>query len=246
MAGFWDEDYNFSSGIDTSGAYEQPSVWDLGSTQTALQNPGWQGGGNQGWDWQGGFADIGKGLANAAIPGLAGVGMGALINQLMPGQKAKSRLVDARTPEAIQGNQTGLASAGMAQQRALGLQANPTSFGLPGDPMDPSTAAGKKRYDIVNSSRAADAARGMFSTGGSAARETNALNEAVGNEYNKIWDSSMNQMQGGAQVGGQNGQMLMQSAPGQPNPWAGLVAGTLAPSTSQTMSELLKRWGMGV
>jgi hypothetical protein len=148
----------------------------------------------------------------------------------MPGKDPSVKLVDTR-----QGvTQTG---ANMALDRAKNIQANPESFGLPGDPNDPNSPAGKKRYDIVQGSRNADAARGMFSTGGSAARESNALNTAVGNEYNKVWGDSMSTL---------SSQPAMQGyiAPGQENPWGKLLAGAVSPAVSKGMSALLSNWGM--
>lgn len=189
---------------------------------------------SSGVDWGslgGGLAGVGKDIAGAAIPAAAGIGTGMLINKLMPGTPAKANLVDTR-----QGvTQTG---ANMALDRARNIQANPESFGLPGDPNDPNSPAGKKRYDIVQGSRNADAARGMFSTGGSAARETNALNTAVGNEYNKVWGDSMSTLASQPAMSG----YLSQA---EENPWAKLLGGAVSPAVSKGMSSLLANWGMG-
>lgn len=187
-----------------------------------------------GFDWGSlgtGLAGIGKDLAGAAIPAVAGAAAGAGLNALFPGKPESVKLVDTRQGVTQAG-------ANMALDRARTVQANPESFGLPGDPNDPNSPAGKKRYDIVQGSRNADAARGMFSTGGSAARETNALNTAVGNEYNKIWQDSMGTLSAQPTMGG-----YRQAA--QENPWGQLLAGAVSPAVSKGMSALLANWGMG-
>lgn len=186
-----------------------------------------------GFDWGSlgsGLADLGKGVAGAAIPAAAGAGAGMLINKLMPGTPDKLNLVDTRQGVTQAG-------ANMALDRARNIQANPESFGLPGDPNDPNTAAGKKKYDIVQGSRNADAARGMFSTGGSAARETNAVNTAVGNEYNKIWGDSMNTLSAQPAMSG-----YVKGA--EENPWGKLLGSAVNPAVSKGMSALLANWGM--
>jgi hypothetical protein len=186
-----------------------------------------------GFDWGSvgsGFADLGKGLLGAAIPAAARIGTGVALGKLFPGDPAKTRLTDVRNPAQ-------LAAGQMAHGRALNLMANPTGFGLPGDPNDPNTPAGKRRYDIIQGSRAADAARGQFRTGGSAARETAALNAAVGNEYDKIWQGSMGTMSAGPG-------MAVQQIPAQPSPWGAIAEQALSPAISRGISALLTDWGL--
>lgn len=183
---------------------------------------------SSGFDWNslgGGFGKLGLDLLGGVAPTLAGAAAGYGFGSLMgPG---KTSLVDTRTPE-----QKG--SAGMNFARMSSLQANPTGFGLPGDPLDPNTPAGKKRYDIINTARAADAARGAFTTGGSAQRETNALNTAVGNEYNTIWDQSSKNAAAGSAM----------KYVEKNNPWAMILGGAVAPAVKNTTAALLKSWGL--
>lgn len=195
------------------------------------------GGGGGGFDWGGllgkiggGFADIGKGALSAGLPALAGAGVGAGINALLPGKSAQVNLVDPRQGVTQAGGQ-------MALERAQNIMRNPTSFGLPGDPSDPSTPAGKKRYDITQGVRSADAARGAFMTGGSAARETSALNRAVGDEYSRIFESSMGTLAGQQPMAGY-------VSPAQENPWAKILGGAVSPAVSKGLSSLLANWGM--
>ena len=188
---------------------------------------------SSGFDWGSlgsGFAGIGKDIAKSTLPALAGAGASMAINKLMPGKEAKPVLVDTRQ---------GVTRAGgdMALDRAKNIQQNPTSFGLPGDPNDPSTPAGKKKYDIVQNARSADAARGSFTTGGSGARETNAVNTAVGNEYNKVWGDSMNTLSGQPAMEG-----YMSKA--EENPWGQIIGAAVSPAVSKGLSSLLAQWGM--
>ena len=183
-----------------------------------------------GMDWGSGFMDLGKNVAKEAIPGLVSTGIGLGANALFPGKQQSANLVDTRQGVTQQGAQ-------MALGRAQNIQANPASFGLPGDPYDVNTPAGKRRYDITKTSRSADAARGGLNTGGSAVRENNALNTAVGNEYNKVWGDSMGTLAGQQ---GMSGYM----SPAEENPWAKLVGGAVSPAVSKGLSALLADWGM--
>jgi hypothetical protein len=185
-----------------------------------------------GFDWGSlgsGLLDFGKSAAVSAAPTLAGAAAGYGLNQLFPGTPAGAKLVDTRQGVTQQG-------ANMALDRARNIQQNPTSFGLPGDVNDPNSPAGKKKYDIIQGSRSADAAR-SFNTGGSAQRETNALNTAVGNEYNKVWGDSMNTLQGQTPMAGYR-------TDAQPNPWGQMLAGAVDPMVSKGLKDLLSAWGM--
>lgn len=185
-----------------------------------------------GFDWgglAGGFADIGKQALGATLPAAGGAAVGFGLNKLFPGTPKQAKLVDARQQITREG-------AGMAMDRARNIQQRPESFGLPGDPMDPNSPAGKKRYDIIQNRRSADAAR-SFNTGGSAARETADLNTQIGNEYNKVWDSSMQTLAGQNDMKG-----YMTDA--QENPWGKVVAGALSPAVSKGLSAMLANWGM--
>lgn len=149
---------------------------------------------------------------------------------LFPGTPAKTTITDTRQPQTIAGSDLGLA-------RLNALNANPMSFGLPGDPYDINTPAGKKRYDIIKQVRSADAARGMLNTGGSGVRETDALNRAIGEAYNTVWKDAS------GVLAAQPPQQLQQ-IPAQPNPWAKLLAGALGPAASKTTDYLLGKWGV--
>ena len=181
------------------------------------------GGGGGSWDWGGALKSGFEGLMGA-IPSMAGAAAGYGFNSLFPG---KTSLVDQRNPEQK-------AAQGMNLGRMQALQANQLSFGLPGDPNDPNTAAGKKKYDIVQNSRNADAGRGMFTTGGSAQRETNALNNAVGNEYNNIFNQSSQIAAGG------NGMKYVE----KPNPWAQLFSGLASPAVKGVTSGIMRNFGL--
>jgi hypothetical protein len=216
---------------------EQPSGWDASATRQTLDTPSWQMPENAGGGWQG-FGKLGQDLLTRTLPSVLGAAAGYGFGSLMPG---KTSLVDQRNPQQQQGQQMGLQAGQMNLDRMNNLTANPLSFGLPGDPNDPNTPAGKKRYDIIQSSRGADAARGMFSTGGSAQRETNALNNAVGNEYNNIFQHSTQ----GATQGGQ----VATSGPGmhyveKSNPWAQLFGGIASPAVSGLTQGILRNFGL--
>lgn len=192
-----------------------------GSPQIGINMDSGSSGGGNSW---GGFGKLGMDLLGSVGPGLLGSAAGYGFGALMPG---KTTLTDTRNPQ-----QRG--AAAMNMDRLSALQANPTSFGLPGDPNDPNSPAGKKRYDITQASRNADAARGMFTTGGSAQRETNAMNTAVGNEYNNIWNQSSQQASAGPG-------MNMQT---QENPWAKLFSGMIGPAVSGTAAGVLRNFGI--
>jgi hypothetical protein len=182
-------------------------------------------------DWGG----IGGGIAQAAIPGLAQLGTGYLASQIFPDTPGKQQLVDPRTTEQIGGQQGQLQAQQQGLARMTSLQQNPMSFGLPGDPYDVNTPAGRKRQDIIKGQRSADAARGALNTGGSAARETSALNRAIGDSYNQIWGQSADVA--GRGVGGPGLQYT--TTPGQQNPWGKLVASAAAPVAARSIEELL-------
>ena len=178
-------------------------------------------GGGSSW---GGFSQLGKDILGGVLPGLAGMGVGALANKLMPGTPQK--LVDTRTPE-----QQGLARTGFSALQTL--QQHPNSFGLPGDPEDPNSPAGRKLYGIRQQSRSADAARGMFTTGGSAQRETNAIQDSANNAFATLAKTYGDQ----AGVGGMN------LTAAQENPWAKLLTGFGGPALSGATSNILSRYG---
>ena len=151
------------------------------------------------------------------------------LNKAMPGTPKSVKLVDTRQEVTRQG-------ADMAMDRARNLQQNPASFGLPGDPNDPNTPAGKRKYDIVQGVRSADAAR-SFNTGGSAQRETDAVNRAIAADYNNVWNSSMGTLSGQTPMAGYR-------TDAQPNPWGQMLAGAVNPAVSKGISKLLADWGM--
>lgn len=175
------------------------------------------------WDWgsiaKGGF----QGLMGA-VPGMLGAAAGYGFNSLMPG---KTTLTDTRNPQQKQ-----LAQSGMSSLSAL--QANPNSFGLPGDPEDVNSQAGRKLYGIRQQARGADAARGMFTTGGSAQRENNAVTDASSAAFNQL-----NQTYG--QQAAQGPGMTLQS---KPNPWAQLFSGIASPAVSGIASGILQKFGL--
>lgn len=185
---------------------------------------------SQGFDWANGFASLGKGLLKDFLPGAASTAAGGLINKFMPGRGQTNQLQDTRNPEQQQAAQFGM-------NRVNSLTANPSGFGLPGDPSDINTPAGRKTWDIRNSSRSADAARGMSNTGGSAQRETDALNRAIGGEFN----TSMNS---GLQAAGSGYPMHVNQTPAQDNPWAKLLGSALDPAIRNSMTSMLQKWGL--
>lgn len=224
--GQWLENYDFGNGNDLSGVTEQPSGWDPNATWGAINNSQWQQPADSGGGMWGGFGKLGLDLLGSSLPSLLGGAAGYGFNALFPG---KTQLIDQRNPE-----QRG--AAGMNFSRMSALQQNPNSFGLPGDPEDPNSPAGRKKYGIVQSSRSADAARGAFTTGGAAQRETNALNDAVGREYNTIWNqSSQNAMAGPG--------MTMQQ---KENPWAKILGGVVSPAISGITGSILRNFGLNV
>ena len=185
-----------------------------------------------GFDWGSigsGFGSLAKGALSAGIPAVGSGLAGLAIKQMFPGQPAGHRLVDMRQDVTRTG-------ANMALERAQNIQRNPNSFGLPGDPMDVNTPAGQRRYSIIKSVRDADAAR-SFNTGGSAQRESTALNKAVGDEYNAVMNSSMGTLQGQPQMAGYQ-------TPAQEDPWGKMLAGAVSPAVSKGLSRLLADWGM--
>lgn len=203
------------------------SYWDVGpqdlpSANTDVNTAAPATSGTDGWSW-GGFGKLGMDLLGSTLPNMLGAAAGYGFNALFPG---KTSLVDTRTPEQR-------SVSGMNVSRLQALQQNPGGFGLPGDPNDPSTPAGKKRYDIIQGSRSADAARGMFTTGGSAQRETNALNTAIGNEFNTIWNQA-------SQQGAAGGPMRYVE---KANPWAQLATGVAQPAVQGLTRAILKNFG---
>lgn len=196
-------------------------------------------------DWGG----IGSEIAQAAIPGLASLGTGFLASKIFPDTPGKQQLVDVRTPEQtasqqaqLQGQQGQLQTQQQGLARMTSLQQNPMSFGLPGDPYDPNTPAGRRRYDITKGVRSADAARGALTTGGSAARETTALNRAIGDSYNQIWGQAA--QVGGMGIGGIGGPSLQYAQiPGAQNPWGKLVASAATPVAAKSIEQLLAELG---
>jgi hypothetical protein len=245
MAEWWDDSMEQSYGGDTQ------------SYETALATPEWQmpddsGGGGM---WDNFSAGLGKidwgGLGQAAIPGLASLGTGYLASKLFPDTPGKQQLIDPRTTEQqtsqqnqLQGQQNQLQTQGMGLARMSALEQNPMSFGLPGDPYDVNTPAGKRRYDITKSQRSADAARGALDTGGSAVRETTALNRAIGDSYNQVWGQAAGIA--GQGVGGIGGPSLQyETTPGVQNPWGKLVASAATPVAAKTIEELMAELGGG-
>ena len=195
--------------------------YDQGAPQQPID---FGGGGGDSSGWMSGFGQLGKDLLGGVLPGLAGLGVGALANKVLPGQGAK--LVDTRTPE-----QRGLAQSGFSSLSTL--QQNPNSFGLPGDPEDPNSPAGRKLYGIRQQSRAADAARGMFTTGGSIQRENNAVTDASNNAFATLAKTYGDQ----AGVGG------MKMTEPQENPWAKLITGIGGPAVAGMTANILNRYG---
>jgi hypothetical protein len=181
-------------------------------------------------DWGG----MGSGIASAAIPGLASLGTGFLAQKLFPDTPGKQQLIDTRTTEQQGSQQNQLQAQGMGLQRMSALQQNPMSFGLPGDPNDVNTPAGKRRYDITKTQRSADAARGALDTGGSAARETSALNRAIGDSYNQVWGQAADVAGRGVSGPG----LHYATTPGSQNPWGKLVASAATPVAARSMEEL--------
>jgi hypothetical protein len=218
--GFWNEDYNFGNGFNSLDAPEANMGYGAGGQgYIPYQTPGDTGGG--GW---GGFKSLGMDLAKSTLPNVLGAAAGYGINALMPG---KTSLVDTRNPQQKQLAQSGMSSLS-------NLNNNPNSFGLPGDPEDVNSQAGRKLYGIRQQNRSADAARGMFSTGGSVQRENNAVTDASNNAFAQLQQTY-------GQQAGQGAGMTMKSAD---NPWAKLLAGIASPAVQGISSGIMKNFGL--
>lgn len=228
---------------------EQSYGGDIQSYETALSTPEWQMPDSGGGMWDNFASGLGKidwggmggGLMSAAIPGLASLGTGYLASKIFPDTPGKQQLIDPRTTEQQGSQQNQLQAQGMGLARMSALEQNPMSFGLPGDPYDVNTPAGKRRYDITKSTRSADAARGGLNTGGSAVRETTALNRAIGDSYNQIWQGAAGVA--GSGVGGPSLQYT--TTPGVQNPWGKLVASAATPVAAKSIEQLLSELGGG-
>ena len=179
------------------------------------------------------YMQAAQGFLGGVIPAAGAAATGMLIDRMFPGTPGAARAVDMRQPEMQRG-------AVMAEDRLKNLQARPTSFGLPGDPEVVNTPAGQRMYQIRKNVRSADAARGALNTGGSALRETEAVNRAVGDEYNQITN------QGFQNLGSMSPQLQFQQEPARENPFARILTSALAPGIAGGLksgtSAAMKKW----
>lgn len=173
------------------------------------------------------------GFAGGVIPAAGAAATGMLIDKMFPGTPGKSRAVDLRQPEMQRG-------AGMAEDRLKNLQANPNSMGLPGDPADPNSPAGQRLYMLRKNYRSAAAAGGRLETGGSQKGEADAVNSAIGNEYNNVMNS------GFSNLSSMTPQLQFQNEPAQENPWSKILTSALAPGVKSgakaAMDAIPKNW----
>jgi hypothetical protein len=178
-----------------------------------------------------------KGFLGNLVPAAGAAATGMLIDRMFPGTPGKARAIDMRQPEMQWG-------AGAAQSRLTNLQANPNSMGLPGDPNDPNSPAGRRLYMIRKNARSASAASGALETGGHAERETNAVNNAIGNEYDRAYSSGFRDLQA------MTPQLQFQMEPATKNPWAEILTNAVAPGiqkglkagTDIGLDAAIKRW----
>jgi hypothetical protein len=117
-------------------------------------------------------------------------------------------------------------------------------MGLPGDPNDPNSPAGRRLYMIRKNARSASAASGALETGGHAEREANAVNNAIGNEYDRAYSSGFRDLQA------MTPQLQFQMEPATKNPWAEILTNAVAPGiqkglkagTDAGLDAAIKRW----
>ena len=179
------------------------------------------------------YMQAAQGFLGSLVPAAGAAATGLLIDRMFPGTPGKARAVDMRQPEMQRG-------AGMAESRLANLQRNPNSFGLPGDPEDPNTPAGRRLYQIRKNARSASAAAGGLETGGHAQRESDAVNAAIGNEYNQI------QNQGFQNLGQMTPQLQFQQEAPQTSPWSKILTSALAPGIKSGLQSAtdaaMKKW----
>lgn len=180
------------------------------------------------------YMDALKGFAGSLIPAAGQAATGMLIDRMFPG--SKPRLLDTRQPEQQQAGAMGLSTLS-------NLQKNPNSFGLPGDPNDVNTPAGKRLYEIKKGVRDADAARGSLNTGGSAQRETDAVNKAIGDSYQAAQNSAFSNLNASSPA------LHVQSRfdnQGTENPWSKILTNALAPGVGAGLKgatdTAMKKW----
>ena len=220
--GFWDNWFRNYTTAPSSGAGGDPGSVGAADAPPEYVNSGGfssiggSGDSGGGGGWLNILKSLGVDIGKAALPELIKAGVGAGVGALLPGQPARAQLLDTRQPEARTGSS-------MALARLQALQNNPMSFGLPGDPNDPSTPAGKRLYGLRSSRRSADAGRGMLETGGSATREMNDINSAIAGEYNSAMNS------GFGNLAALSPPMVTREVPKQDNPWAKLIMAAVGP-----------------
>ena len=208
--------------------------WDtLGGFATSLAaggEPGGEGqtfgggGASSGWGLSdlfggmfGGFKDLAKEILPIALPAI----IGGATNMLFPGEKPKIVGTDVRTGAGQGAEQIRLNAAG-----GLGASLQDPFAGL----------TGEEQYQIKRTSRAADAARGMLETGGSAERENQQMRLAVAQRRQQNL-GNLNAFTSGYQP--QN----VTPMAGQENPWAKLITGVAGSKQAQQgFGKLIDKW----
>mgnify|MGYP001594934991 CR=1 FL=1 len=173
------------------------------------------------------WGQAGGAFARSLIPAVGQAGTAMLLSRMFPGSPGVGRALDLRTQDM----QTG---SGMAMRRLQNLEANPNSFGLPGDPNDPNTPAGKRLYQIRANQRSASAASGRLETGGHEVREQDAVNQAIANEFNQNYNS------GFGNLAAMNPPSQFNYRPPQENPWAKILTTALAPAVGKGIEGAMK------
>lgn len=238
---------------DTSGYEPQQGMWGGGGADST----GWgadTGGG--GGNWWGDLANMLKGPA-LDFAGAAGTaGAGALFGQLgrqhgSPGTPSTVQGVDVRTGTGQAAEDTRLGAAQGAGKRFAGL--------LGGGPyaggMNPEEMAAEENK-IRAGSRNADAARfsgrgggsGSLETGGSALRETSAVEQFRRNQR-EVTNQEINRSgQLTGQLTGGFQQMAAPVLPGMPgtpdteSPWSRIMSSAMAPSIGRGVKSILSKY----
>lgn|SRR5574341_28977 len=181
------------------------------------------------------YMQAAKGFLGELVPAAGAAATGLVIDRMFPGTPGKGVAMDLRQPEMQRG-------AGMAEERLRNLQLNPNSFGLPGDPNDINTPAGRRLYQLRKNRRAAEAAGGRLETGGAALRETEDVNTAIANEYNQALNSGFSNLAAMAP------QQQFAQIPGKENPFAKILTAAVAPGVGKGLKAgteaAMKAWAV--
>jgi len=194
--------------VSTESGGYQPSNMSVGESAPAPASGG------------GGYGDAFKSLGSGA----AQLGAYALINKLFPSTPNRVISPDTRTEQGTAAENLRLQNAGSASGALSNARAGK---------LDP-----YMEQQVRRRSRSADAARGMLETGGSAGRETNAVQEELNRVLNREAGNVSNMTSGYAQ-------RPAMSMPGHENPWAKVITAALMPGIGQagkTGAGALSNW----